>query len=692
LDGRTSCNTCHPQGGADSLVWQISNSPVDEKGPMVTQPLLGIEDSFPYHWRGERELSDFNDAFPGLLGTAAELNAGELANFLEFCFSLRPAANPNQDFDRRLKTSLTLTPLDPGDGTTPAVGDPRQGANEYVNVSQDGLFGNGSCVSCHSLPTGSNGDFFADRSDLKVATKASFEIIQLNTHFPLKDQNLVDVTYNVPSPGSGTSTFKSQSLGSGILHDGRSLNLVRFVKDFFGLTNQRASNIASFLKLFDDGTAPAVHQVVHLGATSPASAATTISGQMLPQTSSGWIGVVVLGRHLINGVRTPVAWYWDPATSLFVPEDTAVIGTKNWAQMSGDAASGVADLFFLGVPPGNERRLGGDADNDGLSTGQEVLASTSPWNPDTDGDGWLDGHEVSSMDNPLVANALSSDSTPPTLTGSLVVDFVNASQVKLRFQSSEPAKWSITLQAPNGAVHTDSRSTYDTTHTAVVHKLEPSTIDPVNQLTNYPNVFSGTLTLTDLKGISSSPISLSNITSGTMVHFTPTGQHKLMVVGDITMPVQTHSGTTFTGRVDLRVDFREESPPWTPAPDMLVIGQLLRQNANGMDWDIVTAASGDITSSDAPNYPGMSFSVAGTPYADLPGPFLILPATNSAGTASLNFTLNNVGASQKVMFNVLTIHFNDPGLNPANPDFTFFKQDRFQPNATKKLERNVIGG
>jgi len=43
-----------------------------------------------------------------------------------------------------------------------------------------------------------------------------------------------------------------------------------------------------------------------------------------------------------------------------------------------------------------------DSDNDGLKDWEEELFGTDPFNPDTDGDGYLDGEEVDSGHNPLV--------------------------------------------------------------------------------------------------------------------------------------------------------------------------------------------------------------------------------------------------------------------------------------------------
>lgn len=44
-----------------------------------------------------------------------------------------------------------------------------------------------------------------------------------------------------------------------------------------------------------------------------------------------------------------------------------------------------------------------DFDHDGLDNGEEAVWGTDPYNPDTDGDGYLDGEEILSDHNPLLA-------------------------------------------------------------------------------------------------------------------------------------------------------------------------------------------------------------------------------------------------------------------------------------------------
>jgi len=55
--GTFSCESCHPDGGADQLLW-VLDTPIcnlagcDQIPPRVTMPIRGLRDTTPYHWDG----------------------------------------------------------------------------------------------------------------------------------------------------------------------------------------------------------------------------------------------------------------------------------------------------------------------------------------------------------------------------------------------------------------------------------------------------------------------------------------------------------------------------------------------------------------------------------------------------------------------------------------------------------------
>src|SRR6185295_11839301 len=102
-----TCNPCHMDGHLDGIAWDLSDLtgfddavPRTPKGTKVTMSLRGIEETPPFHWRGDRaDLAKFNPAFAGLLGgaqlaeTSDPLDDDQLAEFSAFVFGLSYPAN-----------------------------------------------------------------------------------------------------------------------------------------------------------------------------------------------------------------------------------------------------------------------------------------------------------------------------------------------------------------------------------------------------------------------------------------------------------------------------------------------------------------------------------------------------------------------------------------------------------------------
>ena len=121
LNNNASCASCHVEGKADNIAWNLSDDEKDGKGPMFTQVLSGIDRLFPFHWRGERPgLIDFNPAFSGLLGSqTGDLDTtpgGEFDQFEAFVLSMRNPPNPNQDKTRVISDAINA-PKAPGPPT-----------------------------------------------------------------------------------------------------------------------------------------------------------------------------------------------------------------------------------------------------------------------------------------------------------------------------------------------------------------------------------------------------------------------------------------------------------------------------------------------------------------------------------------------------------------------------------------------
>ncbi|MFK7992974.1 MAG: YncE family protein [Granulosicoccus sp.] len=140
--GDASCASCHVFGDVDALAWDLGNP--DEvvqanpnqfvnlllrpsgsatfhpmKGPMTTQSLRGLVKSGPMHWRGDRTgvnakegqslehaaFTEFNIAFPQLLGRDSELSPAEMEAFADFVLEIQYPPNPIRALDNSLTTA-----------------------------------------------------------------------------------------------------------------------------------------------------------------------------------------------------------------------------------------------------------------------------------------------------------------------------------------------------------------------------------------------------------------------------------------------------------------------------------------------------------------------------------------------------------------------------------------------------------
>lgn len=90
-----------------------------------------------------------------------------------------------------------------------------------------------------------------------------------------------------------------------------------------------------------------------------------------------------------------------------------------------------------------------DTDSDGLTDLEEVIFTSDPRNPDSDGDGFLDGNEVFNQYNPM-------GRAPARLSGSGLVKEINGS---LGWTMLIPTDWTLIMNKPDG-----SEAVIDTGH------------------------------------------------------------------------------------------------------------------------------------------------------------------------------------------------------------------------------------
>ena len=370
----------------------------------------------------------------------------------------------------------------------------------------------GSCFECHGNPTGGNGEFNVD-DFTPFNRKNVFEVAHLDNSLNLKRQPIVPVTL----PGGATTN--SQLLGSGAAHDGRLMSTFDFVNFFFNtqlqnLDDQEVADMAAFLELFDSGMAPSVHYATLLDENSPAGRPGEITSVLVDQAELDppWVGVVAFGEFPVAGVVEELHWFYDAGIDAFVP-DRAIVAPQPLSAFHDFSGALKPSNVFLGVPPGNERRVGVDWDGDGLDTGGEVAAGTSPTDPDEDGDGFPDGYEVTHGSDPDNSSSTPSENVPPGFAVPPTLEFINSSQAKITFVADEPVTASVRGLSAVGVTAEALSRDFSRRHTVVVQGISPSTafFDDVAGSAVQDVVYDFSIEMTDLSGNSSLPsISISN--------------------------------------------------------------------------------------------------------------------------------------------------------------------------------------
>ncbi len=643
--GALSCNTCHPAGAMDLLGWGLSDSYADVKDLMVTQSLLSISDTFPYHWRGERNLDHFNGAFVGLLGFRDKLDespGGELDEFEAFVFSLQAPANRNQHVDRKL-TGFSA----------------RQG--QQVFLTKDNVLGSFSCAECHQMPAGANGDRIAE-AILTIPSSAKLDVAHLR-QLNHKDQGAVQVVLPAGS-GVGTVTTQRARGGFGIAHSGRNLDLRNFIDNPpFLITPTEADQITDFVRQFDQGIAPAAHRAYLVDSTNLGTVGATVASVLLAQAapSKRWVDVAAIGYETVSSTVRDLRWAYDPAAGTFSVHDNS-LPARTWTQFQA-AITGTNQYLFVGLPPANARRYALDPDNDDLTDAQELAVLPTPTNPrnrDTDGDSYDDGYEVQVGGDPTDPNNIPSETNPPAFRNNttLVRDHETASFAKLYAQFTEPVTWKLEALDPanNNSVASITRSSALQREAMIhMHELYPSSPSPGDVRNWVPR-----LTITDPRGNSWSFTGAQfaakdmleafprlSATIDQIVHTVPPA------VGGGSLSASVRVSVRYKGELNGKQPF--VFPP--PALPRVVVAHVLKRAAGSDTWSV--SSSPVMTSPQRQTGFQLHFiDSLGTshlvPYTALPGDFL-LAALDQNGDAVFTFTHSGLVSMDLVRFSIVAV-------------------------------------
>ena len=258
--GTVSCASCHPSGHRDGLAWDLGDPTGDMvtvgnfthhpmKGPMMVQSLRGLLQAPPLHWRADRNnISEFNIAFTGLLGSTRLLTTDEMNAFSTFVETLTYPPNPNENLNRTFPTTTDDGP------------DAEQGFLRFQNFR--GAFPNiflgnaGNCNACHS-----SAPLIANRFQIGTARLVfNGTILSEPQAFKVPQLRGIYQKLGMQKPAAGQPRSE-QITGFSLMHDGAIDTLLNFMKqpDFIGFNNDNERrDIEAFLMSFDSVMAPAV--------------------------------------------------------------------------------------------------------------------------------------------------------------------------------------------------------------------------------------------------------------------------------------------------------------------------------------------------------------------------------------------------------------------------------------------------
>ncbi len=375
--GQAACASCHVDGRMDQVSWDLGDpsgavKPFNQecnfglggcenwhpmKGPMATQTLIGIGGTEPFHWRGDREgLAAFNPAFESLMGDDEQLTPQEMNEYLAFVQTLTHPPNPFRNLDNSLPASF------------PNGGNPVTGQSVFNTVPLDG--GLLTCVTCHSLPAGTNGKIISGNL---LQEAQSFKVPQL--------RNLYEKT-------GFSSIASSNNRGFGFIHDGSVDTLFEFLQfpgfNFSSDTQRR--DVEAFLFCFSTHTHAGIGAQAMLPNPGTPNQPATVS-QLVALAGNAAVGLVVKGK--VGGLQR--GYYLNSGGNFQSDRAAEVVSL---AVLTSGAAPG-SELAFTLVPAIAEVRIGVDRDRDAFFDRDELDAGSDPADPistpnnvgDVDGDG-----------------------------------------------------------------------------------------------------------------------------------------------------------------------------------------------------------------------------------------------------------------------------------------------------------------
>jgi hypothetical protein len=639
-----SCATCHVEARTDMVIWDLSDLPTDDKGPMLTQSMAGIEKLVPLHWRGEQlnGLIDFNGAFTALHGAARKLNATEFSKFEAYTFSVQNSPNPFQNESRLLDDAIKANVF-PGSPV------PRATVGQALFQSK--------CESCHNRPIGTSNALHGDANNFheqnprRQRTKvAPFHgLYRREQDADLATPGIQTVSITLPSlTGGPDETMEYAPLGAGFSHAGLSVALHAFVL-FFAGTQQELSDVTGFVFQWDQGLAPATYRATLLDSASHATASLVLANYLVPQANARNCDIVVYGKSTIDATLQPMRWFYDRSLAKFVAEDSTV-ANQPLSFFTTQAQAGQGSNVFMGVPVGMGERIGIDYDGDDLRNLDETLVwGTNPFTADADGDGWTDGHEVNNGGNPTNLSIGSNDTTDPTIVRA-VTQFVTGRVARINVQTDEPTTVRVAYFRSGGPPQSKSTTVFSKTHSILLDDLMHSTGGNPWHTYNGNVIVKDQAGRTAKVGLPTMPSYNLGLAGSPPAPITTRGfgtSPADVVIGDLEWDVvgRNRAGKGVTAFANVRVDRVTGGPPVIAEGDVHVIARLFKNNVQVTNFQAV----GDTRKLSSFNW--MKEGVK-TPFTGLPGPFLLSSMTDAGGETRIGFSLGSAKPGDELLLNI----------------------------------------
>ena len=629
MHGNLTCGSCHIDGRTDLLAWNLSESPIDEKEALVTQTLKSLESVAPYHWRGDRPtLRRFNPAFDDLLG-GAPLTDTQFEQFQAYVFSLQSPANPRQD-ERNILNDALAVPRE--DGLVPSAV-----RGQGLFTSEIALVNTFTCADCHALPTGTDADMVNDGTSLNPSG-SRFQPTAFNELWRKDLQPLV--TVDLVDGGS----IERAKIGAGLLHDGDLPDSIHFIDPgvFLNLSTQQAADIAAYVHQLPSAVAPVAHKA-ELFDSEHTGTESRIRNYLLDQAEKGYADVAVFGVYPKAGIPMPVNWVYRSSSQTFEPDDPG-LAAIDFDDFVTATLAGQASNIFVGLPLGNGERAAIDWDNDALINGAEALYLTDPKNPDSDGDGYPDGHEVlhgGAPTNPAI-NSQAGDNASPVVEN-VVVEWVNTKNARMTFTTNEPARIDVEYHVDGGPLHMVSEPDFATVHSVLLNELVPSTVfsDLFASVPAVENEYVVTIRAYDPNPDNLPGEHSLTITSRAFKDIKDRGVAVGVIQGwQEVLSSPNYSAGTIDIIVELTVDSKEYREAATgssqPLGGRVAICQVI---VDGQIWSQFSASDDVISSFCSQSFDQNSGMFVTEEFTARPGPFVVSSPSDAAGVARIEFSL-----------------------------------------------------